>query len=197
MKTIDFYFDFGSPYSYVAYKRLQQLQQNITFDIQYYPVILGGIFKATNNQSPVMVPAKAKYLFKDLNDWSKYWQIPFQFNPHFPINTFLLMRAAIGYQAKYPEQLSKFIEVFFDAMFKQPVNLNLEEQIINTLQQAGFVVEDYQRLIQDEDIKALAKTKTENAVKRGLFGVPAFFIDDEMFWGQDRLHFIEQKLQAG
>lgn len=196
MKKIDFYFDFGSPYSYLAYYQLQKIAQAHQAEIVYHPIILGGIFKATQNNSPAMVPAKAKYLFKDVVDWAKYWEIPFKFNPYFPINTFMPMRAAIGYQQRYPEQFQHYVATMFKAMFDHAVNLNDEHILHQTLEDAGLSVETYQTLIQDEQIKQLAKDKTQQAVERGLFGVPAFFVEGEMFWGQDRLNFVEQRLQS-
>lgn len=196
VKKIDFYFDFGSPYSYLAYYQLKKIAQKYQAEIVYHPIILGGVFKATQNNSPAMVPAKAKYLFKDVVDWAKYWEIPFKFNAYFPVNTFMPMRAAIGYQLLHPDQFSLYVDTMFTAMFNTAVNLNDEQLIQKTLEDAGLSFDTYQNLIQNEEIKQLAKDKTQQAVERGLFGVPAFFVEDEMFWGQDRLQFVEQRLQT-
>ena len=196
MKKIDFYFDFGSPYSHIAYHQLQKIAQKYQAEIVYHPIILGGVFKATQNNSPAMIPAKAKYLFKDVVDWAKYLDIKFKFNPYFPVNTFMPMRAAIGYQLLHPELFDQYVEIMFKAMFEAPVNLNDEQVVKQTLEEGGLSFETYQQLIADEQIKQLAKDKTQQAVERGLFGVPAFFVDNEMFWGQDRLHFVEQRLQS-
>lgn len=195
MKKIEFYFDFGSPYSYIAYHQLKKYQNEYNIEIIYHPILLGAVFKATNNTSPAMIPQKAKYIFKDLNDSAKYWSIPFKFNPNFPINTFFLMRGAVGFQEKYPEQFDHYVATVFKAMFEQPVNLNDEAVVKSTLESNGFSYESYQNLINDSEIKDLAKIKTQHAVERGLFGAPTFFINNEMFWGQDRLHFIEQQLK--
>lgn len=193
-KDVEFYFDFGSPYSYLAYHQLQKIALDTGATIIYRPVIIGAIFKATHNQSPIMIPAKARYLMKDLMDWAKYWHIPTTMNPYFPINTFNLMRAAIGYQQHDAKQFERFIALIFKAMFEQPANLNDENVIKELLTEHDFSFEHYQQLIQDEKVKEHAKQLTQHSIEKGLFGVPAFFVDGEMFWGQDRLHFVKDRL---
>lgn len=193
-KDVEFYFDFGSPYSYLAYHQLKKITEKYQAKIVYRPVLLGGIFQATNNQSPAMIPAKARYAFKDFKDWSKYLNIPFKFNPSFPINSFFLMRGAVGYQEKSPEHFEHYLATVFKAMFQQPQNLNDPQVVQQVLEDAGLSWQTYQNLIEDHDIKQKAKDLTSQAVERGLFGVPAFFVDGEMFWGQDRLHFVEERL---
>lgn len=196
MKKLEFYFDFGSPYSYIAYHQLQKFKAQYPVEIIYKPILLGGIFKATNNNSPAMVPHKAQYLIKDLKDWSKYWQIPFIFNRYFPINTFFLMRGAVGYQKHHPEKFEHFVATIFKAMFEHPVNLNDDAEVKKVLEEANLSYEEYQKLINDDEVKEQAKSNTQLAVERGMFGAPTFFIDHQMFWGQDRLHFIEEILKS-
>lgn len=195
-KEVEFYFDFGSPYSYLAYHQLKKIASETGAKIIYRPILLGAIFKATNNQSPAMIPSKARYAFKDFKDWSKYWDIPFKFNPFFPINSFFLMRGAIGYQLKHPAEFDHFVETCFRAMFEDPKNLNDEQVVCQILDEAGLSSHVYLDIIADDQVKQLAKDVTAQAVERGLFGVPAFFVKGEMFWGQDRLHFVEQRLKG-
>jgi len=95
-KTIEFHFDFGSPTSYLAYTQLPRIARETGATLVYHPMLLGGVFKATGNASPVSVPAKGRWMGQDIARWAKRWGVPFAFNPHFPINTLTLMRGAVG-----------------------------------------------------------------------------------------------------
>ena len=103
-KTIEFFFDFGSPTTYLAHTQLPQLAADTGAQIQYVPMLLGGVFKATGNQSPVMVPAKGRWMGEDLPRFARRYGVPYQFNPHFPINTLTLMRGAVGLQMREPQR---------------------------------------------------------------------------------------------
>lgn len=192
--SIDFYFDFGSPTAYVAYRRLQQLRSQYQCQINYRPVLLGGLFKATGNTSPVMVAAKAAYIMKqDLPRFVELYNVPFNNNPHFPINTLHLMRGAVALLEQ--DQFDTYIETVFDASWVNGENMGDAETLANVLTSAGLDAQHIIAATQDPEVKAALISHTEAAVARGCFGAPTMFIGDDMFFGQDRMQFIEMALQ--
>ena len=194
MKSVEFYFDLGSPYSYLAYYRLLQIAEQQEIQIVYKPILLGGVFKATGNRSPIEVPVKGVYSILDMQRWAEYYQIPMQMNPHFPMNTLTLMRILTGVQLLHLEKFEQVLKLLFDAMFGTPQNLNEPTVLAEVLEPSGFSVEDIMSMVQSDVVKQKLITETEQAILRGIFGAPTFFVGDEMYWGQDRLHFVEQAL---
>ena len=194
MKSVEFYFDLGSPYSYLAYYRLLQMAEQQEIQIVYKPILLGGVFKATGNRSPIEIPVKGVYSILDMQRWAEYYQIPMQMNPHFPMNTLTLMRILTGVQLLHLEKFEQVLKLLFDAMFGTPQNLNEPTVLAEVLKPSGFSVEDIMSMVQSDVVKQKLITETEQAILRGIFGAPTFFVGDEMYWGQDRLHFVEQAL---
>ena len=194
MKSVEFYFDLGSPYSYLAYYHLLQMAEQQEIQIVYKPILLGGVFKATGNRSPIEIPVKGVYSILDMQRWAEYYQIPMQMNPHFPMNTLTLMRILTGVQLLHLEKFEQVLKLLFDAMFGTPQNLNEPTVLAEVLKPSGFSVEDIMSMVQSDVVKQKLITETEQAIQRGLFGAPTFFVGDEMYWGQDRLHFVEQAL---
>ncbi len=194
MKSVEFYFDLGSPYSYLAYYRLLQMAEQQEIQIVYKPILLGGVFKATGNRSPIEIPVKGVYSILDMQRWAEYYQIPMQMNPHFPMNTLTLMRILTGVQLLHLEKFEQVLKLLFDAMFGTPQNLNEPTVLAEVLKPSGFSVEDIMSMVQSDVVKQKLITETEQAIQRGIFGAPTFFVGDEMYWGQDRLHFVEQAL---
>ena len=194
MKSVEFYFDLGSPYSYLAYYRLLQIAEQQEIQIVYKPILLGGVFKATGNRSPIEIPVKGAYSILDMQRWAEYYHIPMQMNPHFPMNTLTLMRILTGVQLLHLEKFEQVLKLLFDAMFGTPQNLNEPTVLAEVLKPSGFSVEDIMSMVQSEVVKQKLITETEQAIQRGIFGAPTFFVGDEMYWGQDRLHFVEQAL---
>ena len=192
---IDFYFDFGSPTSYLAYVHLQKLSRQYAAPINYKPVLLGGIFKQTENSSPAMIPAKARYMMRyDLPRFAKRYDIDFKVNPFFPINTLPLMRGALA--AKELGCFDVYCQVIFSAIWQKGLNLGDMDILARELASADIDVKALIALSQDTEIKQSLIRLTDEAVKRGLFGVPTMFIGDDMYFGQDRLDFIEAELAA-
>ena len=194
MKSVEFYFDLGSPYSYLAYYRLLQMAEQQEIQIVYKPILLGGVFKATGNRSPIEIPVKGAYSILDMQRWAEYYHIPMQMNPHFPMNTLTLMRILTGVQLLHLEKFEQVLKLLFDAMFGTPQNLNELTVLAEVLKPSGFSVEDIMSMVQSDVVKQKLITETEQAILRGIFGAPTFFVGDEMYWGQDRLHFVEQAL---
>ena len=192
--TIDFYFDFGSPTAYLAYKRLQQLQAEYSCTIEYRPILLGGLFKATGNTSPVAIPAKGNYMLAhDLPRFAALYQVPLKINPHFPINTLNLMRAATA--ALGQNYFDTYINAVYDAVWVNGENMGELDVVAKVLSDAGLDAEKIISGTQNPEVKAALISNTEAAVARGCFGAPTMFIGDDMFFGQDRMQFIEMSLQ--
>ena len=137
-KQVEFFFDFGSPTSYLAYTQLPKIASECGAEIAWRPMLLGGVFKATGNQSPVTIPAKGKWMFGDLALWARRYGVTLARNPFFPVNTLTLMRGAIGLQLRQPGRFLRYVDAVFRAMWDQPVNLNDPAVVAATLQAAGF-----------------------------------------------------------
>jgi len=195
-RQVEFFFDFGSPASYLAWTQLPRIAMESRAEIVWRPMLLGGVFKATGNQSPASIPAKGKWLFGDLARWARRYGVTFQMNPWFIINTLPLMRGAAGYQMREPERFLKYVDLMFRGMWEKPVNLGDPSVIAQTLTAGGFDAAAFQAMIGDADVKAKLIANTEEAVARGVFGAPAMFVGDEMFFGQDRLEFVKDALRA-
>ncbi|MFH2133330.1 MAG: 2-hydroxychromene-2-carboxylate isomerase, partial [bacterium] len=175
-----------------AYHVLPKIAQRAKVAINWKPVLLGGIFKATGNASPAMVPAKGQHMGRDIQRFCEKYEVDYQHNPYFPINTLQLMRGAISYQQE--GNFQDFMRVIFNAMWKEPKNLGDQTILANELDRNGFSSEDFFKRIQAPEVKTGLIQATESAVKRGLFGCPATFVDDDMFFGQDRMHFVAEAL---
>ena len=192
--TVQFLFDFGSPASYLAYKRLPDLVARTGAWVDYVPMLLGGVFKATGNASPATIPAKGRWTGIDFRRWAARHGTEFNFNPHFPINTMHLMRGATGLIED--TRFMGYCDAVFDAMWREPKNLGDPAELAPVLRRAGLEADDFRALIEREDVKERLKAATETAVARGVFGAPTFFVGEEMFFGQDRMDFVEEALQA-
>lgn len=193
-KTVEFFFDLGSPATYLAYTQLPKICAQTDSQLVYKPMLLGGVFKATGNASPAMIPAKGRYMFKDLDRYAQRYDVPLKFNPHFPINTLMLMRAVTGMQVRHPERFQTFIDCLFSALWVEGRNLDDPATVAAVLTENGFEPNAVLALTADEHIKTVLKENTEQAVQRGVFGAPSMFIGDELFFGQDRLDFVREAL---
>lgn len=193
-KAVEFYFDLGSPATYLAYTQLPKICAQTDSQLIYIPILLGGIFKATGNASPATIPAKGLYMFQDLDRYAKRYGVPLKFNPNFPINTLMLMRAVTGMQLHHPERFQAFIDCLFRAIWVEGRNLADLATVAAVLTQNGFDPTEVLALTADEDVKATLKNNTEKAVQRGVFGAPSMFVDNQLYFGQDRLDFIREAL---
>jgi 2-hydroxychromene-2-carboxylate isomerase len=193
-KSVDFYFDFGSPAAYLAYTQLPHICAEAGAALVWKPMLLGGVFQATGNRSPAEVPAKAPYMNVDLQRFARRYQVPFVHNPHFPINTLLLMRGATGMQMHQPGRFGAYVDAVFRAMWVEPRNLNDPAAVAAVLQGAGFDPAALLALANSQEVKDRLKANTQAAVARGVFGAPTMFVGDQMFWGQDRLDFVREAM---
>jgi 2-hydroxychromene-2-carboxylate isomerase len=192
-KGLDFYFDYGSPTSYLAYTQVPGLAARTGATVNYKPILLGGIFQATGNRSPVEVAAKGRYMMEDISLFAVRYRVPFQHNPHFPVNTLALMRGAMF--ALREDFLVPYSDAMFKAMWADAVNMGDPGEVGRVLAGAGFDAQKILAATQDPTVKEALKSATEAAVKRGLFGAPTFFVGGRMHFGQDRLPYVEELLR--
>ncbi|CAI8873594.1 2-hydroxychromene-2-carboxylate isomerase [Pseudomonas sp. IT-P100] len=193
-KTLEFYFDLGSPATYLAYTQLPKICAQTDSQLNYIPILLGGVFKATGNASPATIPAKGAYMFQDLDRYARRYGVPLKFNPNFPINTLMLMRAVTGMQLRHPERFQAFIDCLFQAIWVEGRNLDDLATVATVLTKNGFDPTEVLALTADEEVKTALKNNTEKAVQRGVFGAPSMFVDNQLFFGQDRLDFVLEAL---
>ena len=195
-RTVEYFFDVGSPTAYLAWSQLPKIAAEAGATIAWRPMLLGGVFKATGNASPVTVPAKGRWMNEDIARWARRYGVPFAFNPHFPINTLTLMRGATGMQMRRQDDFPRYLDVIERAMWEAPKNLGDPAVLAATLAAAGFDADEFVALVGDPEVKARLVATTEEAVARGVFGAPTFFVGDAMFFGQDRLDFVREALLA-
>lgn len=195
-KTVEFFFDLGSPTTYLAWTQLPAICAAAGATLIYRPMLLGGVFQATGNASPVTVPAKGKYMLTDLARYAQRYGVPLRFNPHFPINTLALMRGAVGLQMREPQRFDDYVAAMFKAIWVEGRNMGDPMVVADALTQAGFDAQAVLALTADPAVKDALKSNTEEAVRRGAFGAPTMFVGDILFFGQDRLDFIREALAA-
>ncbi len=195
MKTFEYWFDFGSPAAYLAWTQLPRLQQETGAAVQYKPMLLGGVFQATGNQSPANIAAKGKYSFADFSRYAKRYGVAYAHNPHFPINTLMLMRGAVALQMRGDARFVNYCDAVFKAIWVDSLNMNDPATVGAALAQAGFDPMALLALTNEQATKDALKSATQEAVARGIFGAPTFFVGEHMFWGQDRLDFVKEALQ--
>jgi len=199
MQAVDFIFDFGSPNAYFAHKVIPAVAQRTGARFNYVPCLLGGIFKATGNQSPVTafagVKNKLEYEQRERDRFvKKHGLTAFRWNPNFPVNTLTIMRGAVA--AEMDGQLAAYVDSMFRGMWEEGRKLDDPAVIMETLASAGFDAKRFQQRVQDQDVKDRLMANTTRAVERGAFGAPTFFVGDEMWFGKERLRDIEEYLLA-
>ncbi|MCL4182227.1 MAG: 2-hydroxychromene-2-carboxylate isomerase [Burkholderiaceae bacterium] len=190
----DFYFDYGSPTSYLAWVQLPGIVERTGVTIHYKPILLGGVLKAAGNASPMDVPAKRNWMARDMASFARRYGVPFRLNPLFPINTLPLMRGAI--HAQREGFLVPYSDAMFRAMWVDARDMSNPAVIAEVLAGAGIDAARLMAGAQEPGIKEALKAETEAAVQRGLFGAPVLFVGDEMFFGQDRLPYAEEQLRS-
>ena len=192
-RTLEFYFDYGSPYSYLADTQVEAIAQRAGATLVRKPMLLGGVFKATGNHSPAELPQKSAWSSFDMPMWARHYGVPFQRNPFFPVNTLALMRGAGA--AQIDGSFERYHPAVFKAMWVEGRNLNDMKEVAAVLTAAGLDAAQFGARIQDQDVKDRLKATTEEAVARGVFGAPTCFVDKMMFFGNDRLPFVELALK--
>jgi 2-hydroxychromene-2-carboxylate isomerase len=195
LKQVEFYYDVGSPAAYLAWTQMPRIAEETGARVVHRPMLLGGVFHATGNHSPTEVPAKGRYMMADLDRFATRYGAAFSHNPFFPINTLTLMRGATGLQMKDEVRLVPYLDAVFRAIWVEGRDMGDPAVVGAVLQQAGFDPQALLALASDPEVKDRLKALTQDAVARGVFGAPTFFVGSQMFWGQDRLDFVKEALQ--
>lgn len=192
-----FLFDFGSPNAFLAHKVLPAIEARTGASFDYIPVLLGGVFKATGNQSPITafahIPAKLAYERLEIERFvAKYGIEGFHLNPHFPINSLMLMRGAVA--AEELGVFSAYVDAVFDAMWVRGLKMDDPEIVGQALDEAGLATDRLLALAQSDAVKQRLIANTEAAVARGVFGSPSFIVGDALYFGKDRLREVEEAI---
>ena len=188
IKAFEFYFDFASPYSFLAHTQIRKVEKENSVKIKYMPIFLGGLFNLAGVTANADIPIKAKYMIKDCKLWANKYNITFKFNNYFPIKTLNLMRCALVAEKKDFYQI--FINKIFDAIWKDGINLNDDAIVKKLLKNIDLNPQIFLREAVDLKIKDELKKRTNDAYIKGIFGAPSFVINNKIFWGQDRLEFV-------
>jgi 2-hydroxychromene-2-carboxylate isomerase len=196
MKTIDFYFDFGSLAAYLAHTQLPKMCAETGASANLLPMLLGGVFQATGNVSPMTVPAKGRYVFVDFKRYADGYGVPLNMNPNFPIITTTLMRMVTALQMHSDPRLQNFMDVVYQAIWVDSLNMNDPVTVGQVLTDAGFDAATLLAMANEQATKDQLKAVTMKAVERGVFGAPTFFVGEDMFWGQDRMEQVKAALKA-
>ncbi len=196
--TLEFLFDFGSPNAYLAHKVLPGIAERTGATIDYLPVLLGGVFKATGNRSPMEafagIPAKLAYEGRERDRFVvRHGLSRFAANPHFPVNTLAIMRGSVA--ARRLGVFAAYVEAVFAAMWEQGRKMDDPAVVGEVLTAAGMPAAELMALSQDSAVKAELVDSTNAAVARGVFGSPSFFVGDELWFGKDRLDEVERALK--
>ena len=196
-KTVDFIFDFASPNAYLVHKIVPEIEARTGAVFNYIPCLLGGIFKATGNQAPMIafggIKNKPEYDAIEMQRFiTRHNLTGFKMNPHFPVISLMLVRGALV--AERDGYLMNYIDAMIDALWEQELKLDDPEVLHKALADAGFDADKIMTDMGDEAIKAKLLENTNAAVERGAFGIPTFFVGDEIFFGKERLGQVEELL---
>jgi 2-hydroxychromene-2-carboxylate isomerase len=197
MRRVEFYYDLVSPFSYLAQTQIGRIRDETGAEVVWRPMLLGAVHKLSGNNAPITVPAKGRYSFKDIHRWAAQYDAPLKFPEAFPFKTVATMRAAVYCEEK--GKLEEFTREAFKVYWEEanpPDGLEADEsgQISELARRIGMEPEEVLEGASEQRVKDTLKEETERAVERGVFGAPTFFVGDEMFWGNDRLHFVEAAL---
>ncbi len=197
--TVEFHFDFGSPNAYFAHKLIPAIEQRTGATFTYVPILLGGVFKLTNNQPPMVqfkgIRNKLEYQRLETRRFiARHGLTQFRVNQHFPVNTVQIMRGAAA--AELDGGLEAYVEAVFHHMWEEPKKMDEAEIIAAALDASGLDGARVLARIQDQEVKDRLLRNTERSVERGTFGAPTFFVGNEMFFGKDRLREVEEEIVA-
>lgn len=191
--TVEFIYDFVSTPCHIAWKCLDPMLTAIGAELIMTPVLCGGIFKALGNAGPLQIPAKREWYARDLALWAKRRGVPLVQSPFLPIRSLPLVRGSLV--AAERNETSRYVDAIFDSIYVHGRNLSDLALVRETLNEAGLDADAYLQAIERADIKQKLVLNTEDAIARRVFGVPTFFVDNQLFFGQDRLEFVVEALQ--
>ena len=185
-KSIKFYYDFSSPYTYIAHKKIREVQKKSSIKFIYCPMLLGGLHKLAGITANAFIKNKNEFMRRDCEMVSKKLKIDFKFNEYFPISSLNLMRGSL---VTSKDILDKYIDCFFDAYWKDNINLSDNEIFKNKLEDLGINVDNFLKNIGNKETKEKLIKLTQDAYNKRIFGAPTFICNNKIFWGQDRLDY--------
>jgi 2-hydroxychromene-2-carboxylate isomerase len=199
MSSVEFHFDFGSPNAYLSHRVLPAIEAETGATFVYVPILLGGVFKATNNVSPAVslqgIKNKPEYARIETGRFlARYGIEPYTPNPHFPVNTLTIMRGAVF--AQRTDYFERYVDEVYRHMWREPKKMDEPEVIAAALAESGLPAAEILEATQDPEIKAELIRNTEASVARGTFGSPTFFVGDEIFFGKDKLREVVEEIEA-
>ncbi len=199
MTDATFWFDFASPNAYLVHRVIPAIEARTGARFHYVPVLLGGLFKLTGNQAPMIafagIPAKLAYERLEMQRFiARHGLSKFTMNPHFPVNTLALMRGAVAAEAE--GLLPAYVEAMFHYMWEEPRKLDDIEVLAATLAQAGLPADILLARAQEPEIKGQLMANTQAAFEKGAFGIPSFLVGDDLWFGKDKLHEVEAAMRA-
>ena len=187
IKSFDFYFDFISPYSFLAHKEIRKIEKKNSIKIKYKPILLGGLHNLHGIKAPAFIPAKAKHMIRDCKLIAEKNKIKFKFNSYFPIRSLNLMRGVIV--AEEDNVKEYYIDNIFNAIWQDGLNLNDENIVQKILKNLNINPKTFLLRSTSSSIKDSLKKRTSEAYEKGIFGAPTFVSNNKIFWGQDRIEF--------
>ena len=191
IKYIEFYYDFTSPYSFLAHKRIKKIEKKESINFIYKPILLGGLHNLGGITPSAFIVSKKKFMIKDCEMVAKKFNINFKFNDKFPINTLNLMRGALIINK---ELKNEYIDFFFDAYWSFNIDLSEETNVKNILKKIKINANNFFNDIKKQETKDLLKNLTKEAFDKEVFGAPTFVVNNKLFWGQDRLDYAIDEL---
>ncbi len=196
-KRIDFYFDLSSPYSYLAATQLPPLAARNNAIVQWKPIVLAAVFKNTGNVMPAACAPKATYMLADLGRWAAHYGVPFRFNTRFPINTIRAMRMIIaaGMESGSEYGHAQLGLALFHAAWAEDRDITDDAELRRIAQALGLSGDALLAACDTPPVKDRLRAFGDEALARGVFGAPSLFVGDELFWGNDRLDFVEAALR--
>ena len=187
IKPFDFYFDFVSPYSYLAQKEIRKIENEAKIKIKYIPILLGGLHNLHGIKAPAFIPAKAKHMIRDCKLIAEKNNVKFKFNSYFPIRSLNLMRGVLV--AEEDNIKNYYIDNIFDTIWQDGLNMNDEIIIQKVLKNLNINPKTFSLRSNSSLIKDSLRKKTSDAYAKGIFGAPTFVANKKIFWGQDRIEF--------
>tara|TARA_Y100000992_G_C21268015_1_gene495049 strand:- start:661 stop:1248 length:588 start_codon:yes stop_codon:yes gene_type:complete len=188
IKSFDFYFDFISPYSFLAHKEIKKIEKNHSIKIRYKPILLGGLHNLHGIKAPAFIPAKAKHMIRDCKLIAEKNNIKFKFNSYFPIRSLGLMRGV--FVAEEDNFKSYYIDNIYDSIWQDGLNMNDDSIIQKVLKNLNVNPKTFFLRSSSSSIKDLLRKRTTEAYEKGIFGAPTFVSNNKIFWGQDRIEFV-------
>ena len=186
-KLFDFYFDFVSPYSFLAHEEIKKLEKRNLIKVQYRPILLGGLHNLHGIKAPAFIPSKARFMIRDCKLVAEKKKIKFKFNSYFPVKTVDLMRGV--FIASEDEFQNYYIDKIFESIWRDGLNMNDQNIADKVLKNININPKPFFLRASGQSVKNLLRKKTDEAFEKGVFGAPTFLVNNKIFWGQDRLEY--------